>query len=837
MPALGARRLAIPCAAVALIAVLAAIWWFGPGTAQGQTVCTETHLGTLEDEPDAVLSADGRWSTEDCDSRFRSDTDAHTYRFALLEGGRVRVNLTSPTGDSFLYLMDEAGRRITHDDDGGAGLDARIERDLDTGVYVVEATTVGGRKRGPSDFTLSVSRVTGCEPTHIGTLRPGVGLTASGSWSLDTCGSSFVVEHPAHRYLFEMAQDGSVIIDLLSDDGDPVLSLVSMTDGLIGANDDGGERRNSRIERYLQAGTYMIEATTYLERDYQPLRADFTLVVNLVDEQARQDELLLKIEDTRTPDQVVAGQPFPVDFRVGNLGGGSLAEVGGRVLVYVVGPRVLEIAPPITASSGAWESGVSYHTSSETATANSVEIGHVRPFEVTLARSGPSWLFVAAITYDRFGDEVGFHGLWRNLTVQSGTTFDAVTVSVDDVEYVVEAKSNAEGLVTTSVTNASEPEADVVASVRAKAIYAAGVQSQVLDGIFEQPAIAGLSRDGESTPAEVEGASTSALSAMFAEQYSSQVATHGLAEALAGAEALIPSVVEDAVLGISQEASQQYATLAGSWSALQERTGDRGALSFEEAFEVHSQYAYAERVISPAVAAGEIVAAARAADLGWDDPTVVAMIGSLEGRTFCGDTEAYLQDALEEAEAADADELVRLAAEMRVASPVFGLAMDAVLCAVAEADGDNSLFLRGLAIAGSSEIQELFGFDLPSVTPTEPPTHQLRIIARLVEGGLVEYGVELASGWQILPRQRFVSLESRRDDWRISSDVELGGAVLGRINARRLDDGRTELSFVDGTGERITPDLRYLTADMPLDVWLRSGEISVVAAVPEEESQ
>ena len=286
-----------------------------------------------------------------------------------------------------------------------------------------------------------------------------------------------MVQHPAHGYLFEMPQDGRVLIDLMSENGDPVLSLVSMAEGLIAANDDGGERRNARINRYLQAGTYLLEATTYLERDFQPLMSDFTLVVNLVDERAKQESFLLKIEESRTPDQVVAGQPFPVDFRIGNLGGGSLAEIGGRALVYVVGPRVLEIAPSITAAAGRWESGVSYHTSSETASANSVEIEHVRPFEVMFGSHGPAWLFVGVVTYNSLGEEVGFHGLWRTLTVLSGTELDAVTVKVDDADYVVEAVADAEGLVTTTVRSVVDPDAEVDPSVQAKAIYAAGVQT------------------------------------------------------------------------------------------------------------------------------------------------------------------------------------------------------------------------------------------------------------------------------------------------------------------------------------------------------------------------
>ena len=102
-----------------------------------------------------------RWTTEDCDSRFRAGSDAHTYRFQITQGGRVRIDLTSAEGDSYLYLLAEDGTRITDNDDGAAYLDARVERDLAPGVYLVEATTVGGASaaRRTSRFPLAVSWV------------------------------------------------------------------------------------------------------------------------------------------------------------------------------------------------------------------------------------------------------------------------------------------------------------------------------------------------------------------------------------------------------------------------------------------------------------------------------------------------------------------------------------------------------------------------------------------------------------------------------------------------------------------------------------------------------
>ena len=63
----------------------------GPGgasstpSAQEAPDCEVIDLGTLT-EGDGGLHASGRWTTGDCDSRFRIDSDAHSYRFQLAEG-------------------------------------------------------------------------------------------------------------------------------------------------------------------------------------------------------------------------------------------------------------------------------------------------------------------------------------------------------------------------------------------------------------------------------------------------------------------------------------------------------------------------------------------------------------------------------------------------------------------------------------------------------------------------------------------------------------------------------------------------------------------------------
>ena len=78
------RLLAALCAMIALTA--AALVVDAPRTALGQdeAACEVNDLGILDDGM-VGLSAVGTWTTGDCDSRFRIDSDAHTYRFQHTE--------------------------------------------------------------------------------------------------------------------------------------------------------------------------------------------------------------------------------------------------------------------------------------------------------------------------------------------------------------------------------------------------------------------------------------------------------------------------------------------------------------------------------------------------------------------------------------------------------------------------------------------------------------------------------------------------------------------------------------------------------------------------------
>ena len=837
----GLRRLGRACIAVAVMAGVLALPGSNAALAQDTAGCETTDLGTLGGAPGNTLETTGRWTTEDCDSRFRADSDAHTYRFEVEQAGRVRIDLSSADADPYLYLLSEDGGRLGFNDDGGVSLAARIESDLAPGSYLIEATTSAGRQHGAADFALTVSRVEGCDPIHLGVLAPGMDLTASGSWTRDSCGSRIEPAHPATTYVFSMAEAGRVRIDLHSEEGDDmVLSLASLADGVIGANDDGGEGRSSRIDKLLSAGTYFIEATTYWERDFHALQAEYTLTVHVVDEQAEQQAHKLKVETVSVPAEVVVDDHFDVDFRVGNLGG-ELPD-GAYARVYVVANGAYDRSPRLR---GIWHPGASYHTSEDVASSTSTEIAAISPVEIAIDEIGPQAVKVFVLTWSKDFNEIGYRYFAQPLTVLSGPVFGPLEVRVDGKTYVVTAEAdeepddNAEAAeddeesnVTTSVRSVANPAAEVDELVRLKAIYTAGVITQLLDGVFDRPVIAELNGEAGRVPFDVADPSPSTLLDILAQRYLADVGASGLPEAFAAQELLNPAAIEEIVHDAAEAASTHYAAMAASWRRHQRRLDIGETLSFEDALEIHSQVNYVERVVDPAVAAGEIVEAARAADDGWRDREVRAMLAD-QAACYLGAN--ALRDALESAGADDVDALLDLDAEMRLLRPVFGLAVDNALCAIAAVDTSNDRFLERLALDDSDDLRDALGLGEEPEEASTPQPHRLRLIARQGEDGRLEQGVQLARGVQVLPPERFLAADAPTGEWQVTGDVEVDGAPIGRIRARRTDAGRVEIGFLDSSGEAIAPDLAYLPAKMPEGVWFFSSEIEVPAAMTSDD--
>ena len=738
-------------ASAAIAAALAVLFTFGALSAQEDPSCKVTPLGQLSTQTDGGLQFAGTWSTQDCGSEYRPGIGAQYFEFEVVDSGRIRIELTSDSADPYLYMTAEDGTRIADDDDSGALLNARIERDLAPGTYLIEATTVGDQTPVGSEFGISIDYVDGCEIIPLGTLAPDTPLNAAGSWSLETCGSRIVVTHPAYNYLFELPEPGRIRIDLTSENGDPVLSLATLEGVAIGANDDGGVGINARIEQYLPAGTYIIEATTYSQGGLQPAASDFELTIRVVDEQLALLDPNPKVEFLAVPDQVVSGDPFPVHFRVGNHGGGGLHGNAASYLILVRGPENRHWGDPVPIAESSWAAGSSYHTGEPAAGASSTTLDGIAAVDLRLEEPGRSWVLVALYALNEENRGLWFHAAWKHVEVLDSAELAPTLARVDGRTYSVAATADADGMVSTTVSDIADRQRAIDSGHEAQAIYATGIRRLILDEIFGREKIAGLEElisgtaPGASAP-ELDNLSpqSGSILAHFAHRYLDSVTASGLPESGAAGYIPDPGAIERLLASDAERAQRQYAALSNSWRQLRSRVGAGGAIEYTEALALHAQLHYAESVLDPAIRVGELVAAARAAEAGWEDDSVQAQLTEFAAGGTCWGTGDRFAAALNSALPGAAEMQLALDAELRLALPAFGASADNALCATRAIGGANDRFFNLLGIE-SLDLSQLPGYRyVPTGRDREMQPHNVRILARIGADGGIEHAVELA---------------------------------------------------------------------------------------------
>lgn len=134
---------------------------------------------------------------------------------------------------------------------------------------------------------------------------------------------------------------------------------------------------------------------------------------------------------------------------------------------------------------------------------------------------------------------------------------------------------------------------------------------------------------------------------------------------------------------------------------------------------------------------------------------------------------------------------------------------------------------RQIEIGADQEVASAAGGDAPPLS-FDFDTAQIsvsssgRIVARRLADGRTEFGWQPEGGERVLPRLRYFPANGPVGRWLNSSDIEVDGAVVGRISAHLSGDGRIEFAFTPAGGERILPRSRYLPANATADRWLRS---------------
>ena len=112
---------------------------------------------------------------------------------------------------------------------------------------------------------------------------------------------------------------------------------------------------------------------------------------------------------------------------------------------------------------------------------------------------------------------------------------------------------------------------------------------------------------------------------------------------------------------------------------------------------------------------------------------------------------------------------------------------------------------------------------------------EVRIEARRLDDGRVEFALRERGGERILPRARYFPAETEAGRWLNASWITVGEGSADRpsasgqvrIEARRLDDGRVEFALRERGGERILPRARYFPAKTEAGRWLNASWITV----------
>ncbi len=789
--------------------------------------CLPTEMGELTD----IATASGSWADSECNqSQFFDNRPGKLFSFTLTQDAVVRIDLSASERDALLYLLDEDRMLIESDDDSGPAGDSRIERPLSAGTYLIEASAVGWSGRTGGTFEIEVRLVDGCQDVvDLGPLE--TSLHAEGTFSQLGCESQFRPDRSSQRYRFELTEPLRVQIDLTSELADPYLYLLDEDGLLLDRDDDRGGSFNSRIVRMLGVGSYILEATNWDDRDRKNLE-DAPFEVKIIVAQNRHN---IKVEAIDAPDRVVLGLPFDVHYRVGNLGDAPLLATDGSVQVRIVRPYVPGWRTDRIGVGDAerWRVGDSYHSGDSVAAFGSEPLPELHPFEGQFRwRTGPIELVLDVIVIDPDDELLSYHHLTRPILVLSGYEFEPVTVSVDDVEYRVSAIADETGEVTTSVVSAAdaadsssaadeatdessedaEPDEEgstVDPDVSSRAIYTAGVLTQVLDGfdatvaslqasvasLYDLDGRGGLPLSDVSPP---QAPTLAALLETLRSTHSETLVHAGWSpEQLQGVQ-----MAETIVVRAGRAAARRIDQFARDWAGL---TASDRVLSSDEALRVQAQLAMAAHVDAAIVEAALLVLAMRDAEDGWRDPAVAAARVAYARGIDC---------------APDPGALVVGDDVLRYVSLIYEHMLDRAYCGALAASREHRQLLFGLDLSVNPEIPE--PEDAP---PPAPQVAASRLLARVLEDGRIEFAIDLTNGERVLPTQRKLPADSPIDTWLRTSPVMHGGEELGHVYARRLEDGIVQATFV-AAGADMSATARWIMRDdAHVDAWLISGAL------------
>src|SRR5688572_18155577 len=195
----------------------------------------------------------GTLSAADC--RLADQTVLQAFRVSLNSTTTLEIQMVSSVVDPYLFVLNAQGTVLAEDDDGGAGVNARVLRSFPAGEYIILANTFDANSYGAFQLTVGPAPLP-CVTARVATLSNSLAGALGPSSSCRMNDDRYV-----DYYSFSVNSTSTVRFDLTSSAIDPYLIVFDATGKAVAQDDDAGIGSNSRIEVQLTPGQYFAVAT------------------------------------------------------------------------------------------------------------------------------------------------------------------------------------------------------------------------------------------------------------------------------------------------------------------------------------------------------------------------------------------------------------------------------------------------------------------------------------------------------------------------------------------------------------------------------------------------
>jgi hypothetical protein len=216
----------------------------------------------------AVADDDPKVKVTHPDVKITVELPAKVYKVKL-PAGKLQIDITSTAIDPVLAVQDKTGKQLAFDDDGGEGLNSRLQFQAPKeDVYNIVAASL----KGAGDFTLTVKVLAAGAPVAGGKDSKFEGKVSSDdpkvAWMI--MGQELPLPAKKHAVNLEAGQKFQIDLVAKTPKFDPVLIIHDAAGKQIAFDDDGGGFPHSRLQfQTPKTGAYTLYAAALSgEGDY-----------------------------------------------------------------------------------------------------------------------------------------------------------------------------------------------------------------------------------------------------------------------------------------------------------------------------------------------------------------------------------------------------------------------------------------------------------------------------------------------------------------------------------------------------------------------------------------